>query len=77
LAYALVQSGCEEQQIRTLKQLVDNPCRVGIEWPGLVPGALKERTEGAPDHRVCTQDGYSGWLVVLHFVWLLVLETFS
>ena len=39
-----------------LKQLVHNPCGVGIEWSGVVTGALKERTEGAPYHRVCAQD---------------------
>jgi hypothetical protein len=52
---------------------------VGIEWPGLITGALKERTEGATYHRVCTQDGYSGWLVVLlHFGLAPCLrETFS
>ena len=52
----------------TLKQLVDNPCGVGIEWPGVVTGALKERTEGAAYHGVGAEDGYGGWLgVVLHF----------
>ena len=31
LAYTLVQSGNEEQQVCTLEQLIDNPCGVGIE----------------------------------------------
>ena len=30
-AYTLIHSGGEEQQIRALKQLVDDPCWVGIE----------------------------------------------
>ena len=60
LAYTLIQPGGEEQQVRALKQLVHDPRGVGIEWPGLVTGALKECAEGAPDHRVCAEDGY-GW----------------
>ena len=56
LTYTLIESGCEEQQVCILKQLVHNPCGVGIEWSGVVTGALKERTEGAPYHRVCAQD---------------------
>src|SRR5215203_5602488 len=69
LAYTRIQSGGEEQQIRALKQLVDDPRGVGIEWPGLITRALKERTEGAPDHSVCAEDGYCGCvlLVVSHF----------
>jgi hypothetical protein len=68
-AYSLIQSGGEEQEVCTLEQLVDNPCGVGIEWPGLVTGTLKERTQGAPDHGVCAEDGYGWGLgVLLHFL---------
>src|SRR5215212_3564670 len=52
LAHALIQPGCEEQQVSTVEQLVDDTGGVGIEWPGLVTRVLKERAEGAPDHRV-------------------------
>ena len=31
LAYTLIHSGSEDQQVCTLEQLVDNPCGVGIE----------------------------------------------
>src|SRR5688500_9496106 len=31
LAYILIHSGSEDQQVCALKQLVDNPCGVGIE----------------------------------------------
>src|SRR5215212_2947194 len=68
LAHALIQSRSKEQQVHALKHFVDNPRGVGIEWPGLITGALKKRTEGAPDHRVCAEDGYGCGLWVLpHF----------
>src|SRR5215211_5914765 len=31
LAYTLIHSGSEDQKVCTLKQLIDNPCGVGIE----------------------------------------------
>src|SRR5215211_1503826 len=67
-AYTLIQPGGEEQQICTLKQLVEGPRGVGIEQDGVVTVALKEQREGAPDHRVCAEDGYCGCglLVVSH-----------
>ena len=68
LAYTLVESGGEEQQIRTIEQLVNNPCGVGIEWNGVVAGALQKQREGTPDHGVCAEDGYGCGLAVLpHF----------
>src|SRR5215217_2539125 len=51
-AYTLVQSGGEEQKVRTLKQLVCDSYSVGIDWGGAITGALEEQTEGAPGHRV-------------------------
>src|SRR5215208_7223300 len=68
-AYALVQSGGEEQKVRTLKQLVCDSYGVGSDRGGAVAVALKEGAEGAPDHRVCAEDCYCGCgllAVVLH-----------
>jgi hypothetical protein len=67
-AHTLIQSGDEEQQVCTVEQFVYYPCGLGIEWSGLVTGTLQERTEGAPDHGVCAEDGYCcGLGVVFHF----------
>jgi hypothetical protein len=66
-AYTLIQPGGEEQQVCILKQFVDNPCGVGIQWGGVItsspPRAMRERSY----HCVCTEDGYCGGLAVLLF----------
>ena len=74
LAYAFIQPGDEEQQVCTLKQFVYDPRGMGIEWPGLVTGTLKERTEGATYHGVCAEDGYGCWLALLLHFWVGSLD---
>jgi hypothetical protein len=66
-AYTLIHSGDEEQQVRPLEQLVDNPCGVGIVWDGVITPVLHKQRESGSYHRVCAEYSYCGGLAVLLF----------